>query len=144
LEIDATRKKYTKPLCLVSFYDKDNDKVLKFLTNNFKFAASTIAKTYKARWDIEKFFRWIKQNLKMKTFCGASKNAVMLQIWAAMIYYLLLHFIKFQTKSAWEILELSRRIQALLLDNRSFLDLLSKNFTNKPKPYNYVVQLNLF
>ena len=139
MEIDATRKKYTKPLRLVSFYDKDNDKVLKFLTNNFKFASSTIAKTYKARWDIEKFFRWIKQNLKMKTFYGTSKNAVMLQIWAAMIYYLLLHFIKFQTKSAWGILELSRRIQALLLDNRSFLDLLSKNFTNKPKSHNYVV-----
>ncbi len=63
-----------------------------------KLAASTIAAIYKSRWQIELFFKWIKQNLKIKSFLGTSKNAVMTQIWVAMSYYLLLTYIKYQTK----------------------------------------------
>tara|TARA_B000000609_G_scaffold155128_1_gene145701 strand:- start:223 stop:516 length:294 start_codon:yes stop_codon:yes gene_type:complete len=79
-----------------------------FLTNNFKLAAITIAQIYKARWHIERFFKWIKQNLNIKTFLGPSKNAVLSQIWVAMIDTLLLAYIKFQTKSSFSILKLSR------------------------------------
>jgi hypothetical protein len=137
-------KAYPDKLRLVTVYDDKTDKTYQFLTNNFKFAATTIADIYKSRWQIETFFRWIKQNLKIKTFFGRSKNAVMLQIWAAMIYYLLLSWLKFQTKIAWEILELSRRIKSTLFENLSLLDLLACNFENKDEPQQRAVQLTLF
>ncbi len=70
-----------------------------FITNNFQLAPTTIAAIYKQRWQIELFFKWIKQNLKIKTFLGTSKNAVMAQVWVAMIYYLLLAYIKFMSKA---------------------------------------------
>ena len=69
-----------------------------FLTNNFRLAARTIADIYKARWQVELFFKWIKQNLKIKSFVGTSKNAVMTQIWIALCVYLLLAFLKFQSR----------------------------------------------
>lgn len=137
-------KDYPEHLRLVTFYDADNDKVLKFLTNNFKLAASTIAGIYKSRWQIETFFRWIKQNLKIKSFLGTSKNAVMAQVWAAMIYYLLLSWMKFQMKIAWPILELGRRINAALFETGLILNLLSENFTRTHKLNDYAAQLNLF
>jgi len=65
-----------------------------FLTNNFLLPADTIAALYKARWEIELFFKWIKQNLKVKSFYGTSPNAVKTQIWIAMIVYLILAIIK--------------------------------------------------
>ena len=65
------------------------------MTHHFKLAVSTIASIYKARWQIELFFKWIKQNLKIKSFLGASRNAVLTQIWIAMCVYLLLSDIKF-------------------------------------------------
>ncbi|MCB1986375.1 MAG: transposase [Burkholderiales bacterium] len=70
-----------------------------FLTNHFKLAARTIGDVYKARWRVELFFKWIKQNLKIKSFVGTSKNAVMTQIWIALCVYLLIAFIKFQSKN---------------------------------------------
>ena len=69
-----------------------------FLTNNFKLAARTIADIYKARWQVELFFKWSKQNLQVKSFLGASKNAVLTQIWIAMCVYLLLSYIRFLRK----------------------------------------------
>jgi hypothetical protein len=70
-------------------------KVYVVLTNHFRLAAKTIADIYKERWQIEVFFRWIKQNLKIKAFIGNSENAVMTQIYAALIVYLLLCYTKF-------------------------------------------------
>ena len=72
----------------VGYRDPETGKHYVFLTNNFKLAAATIAAIYKSRWQIELFFKWIKQNLKIKTFLGTSKNAVMTQIWIAMCVYL--------------------------------------------------------
>jgi len=105
---------YSKNLRLITFYDKEKDEELYFLTNNFKLAAATIADLYKHRWQIETFFKWIKQNLKIKTFLGTSPNAVMTQVWAAMIYYLLLAFIKFQTKYSYSMHELNWGRQDLI------------------------------
>src|SRR3989338_10883356 len=96
-----------------------------FITNNFKLTASEIALIYKERWQIELFFKWIKQNLKIKTFLGTSKNAVMNQVWAAMIYYLLLSYIKFQTRSRKSLLELTWMVKETLILRRSLLDILS-------------------
>jgi hypothetical protein len=66
-------------------YDEETKKTFFFLTNNFVLAASTIAQIFKSRWQIELFFKWIKQNLKIKSFLGTSKNAVMTQIWVPLI-----------------------------------------------------------
>ena len=119
---------YSKNLRLITFYDKEKDEELYFLTNNFKLAAATIADLYKHRWQIETFFKWIKQNLKIKTFLGTSPNAVMTQVWAAMIYYLLLAFIKFQTKYSYSMHELTRVIGEILMENLSLIEALKLKF----------------
>jgi len=82
-----------------------------FLTNNFKLSAKTIADIYKERWQIEIFFRWIKQNLKIKAFIGNSRNAVMTQIYVALIAYLLLCMFKYLSKIPVGLQNLIRVIQ---------------------------------
>lgn len=89
-----SKAKYPKRLRRVSFRDETQDRTLVFLSNNFTFSAETIAALYKARWEIELFFKWIKQNLKVKSFFGTSPNAVKTQIWIAMIVYLILAILK--------------------------------------------------
>jgi transposase len=115
------------PLRLIRYYDKDSDRTLEFLTNNTTFAATTIAEIYKSRWQIEAFFKWIKQNLKIKTFLGTTENAVLSQIWVAMIYYLLLAYIKYQTKYGRSLFYLHRLIKETLLDRITLVDLLNLN-----------------
>ncbi len=100
-------KNYPDELRLIGFRDPETEKELVFLTNNLSLSAYTITQIYKARWQIELFFKWIKQNLKIKSFLGTSKNAVLTQIWVAMCYYLLLSYIKYQTKYSYSLLELS-------------------------------------
>ena len=118
---------YPEVLRMVKYYDIKTDKIYTFITNNFKFAAKTIADIYKDRWQIELFFKWIKQNLKIKSFLGTTQNAVMTQIWVAMIVYLIYSYMKFQTKSAFSILDFSRIIKETLFQKVSILDLLSLN-----------------
>jgi IS4 transposase len=118
-------KKYNKKLRRIKYFDKDKKKEYTYLTNNFDLTAKQIADIYKDRWQIELFFKWIKQNLKIKTFLKTSQNAVMTQIWIAMIYYLLLAYIKFQTKFTKSLLELTRMIKETLMMRRNLIDLLS-------------------
>ncbi len=125
LEGPLTRHKYPGDLRLIRFYDEERRKTLTFLTNNFRLAATTIAQIYKSRWQIELFFKWIKQNLKIKSFLGTSKNAVLTQIWVAMCYYLLLTYIKYQTKYGYSLLQLSRMIRETLFDRKSLIDILT-------------------
>ena len=120
-----TKNYYSKELRMIEFYDEETKKHLIFLTNNMKLAASTIATIYKSRWQIELFFKWIKQNLKIKSFLGTSKNAVMTQIWVAMSYYLLLTYIKYQTKYAHSLLTLSRLIRETLFERKNLIDILT-------------------
>ena len=120
-----TKSKYSKELRVIRYYDEERQKTLTFLTNNFRFAATTIAQIYKSRWQIELFFKWIKQNLKIKSFLGTSKNAVMTQIWVAMCYYLLLTYIKYQTKYGFSLLQLSRVIREMLFERKALIDILT-------------------
>lgn len=115
---------YPEDLRLIEYHDEENDITYKFFTNNFDFSAKTIADIYKARWQIELFFKWIKQHLKIKTFFGTSKNAVMTQIWIAMIYYLLLAWIKNQTKFKGSLLDLTRMLGEVLLQNVSIINII--------------------
>lgn len=85
---------YPEPLRRVRFYDRENDRHLTFLTNNFLLPALMIAQLYKLRWQVELFFRWIKQNLRIKSFYGTSENAVRTQIWVAITVYALVAVIK--------------------------------------------------
>ncbi|MEA1988793.1 MAG: IS4 family transposase [Pseudomonadota bacterium] len=112
------------PLRRIGYRDPETGQQYFFLTNNFKLAASTIAKIYKARWDIELFFKWIKQNLKIKSFVGTSKNAVMTQIWVAMCMYLLLAYIKFSSKLNLSFQQILRLLQLNLFERRDLLLLL--------------------
>ena len=89
-----SKTKYPEPLRRVRFYDRENDRHLIFLTNNFLLPALTIAKLYKLRWQVELFFRWIKQNLRIKSFYGTSENAVRTQIWVAIAIYALVAIIR--------------------------------------------------
>ena len=94
-----------------------------FLTNNFSLAAKTIADIYKARWQVELFFKWIKQNLRIKSFVGTSPNAVMTQIWIAVCVHLMLAYLKFVNKMSWTMSQILRLLQLNLFDRRPLLDL---------------------
>lgn len=118
---------YPDALRRVTWKDEETGMVYQFITNNFKLAAEQIALMYKNRWQIEIFFKWIKQNLKIKSFLGTSKNAVLSQVWVAMIFYLLLAYIKFQTRFKGSLLELTRMIRETLMMRRQIIDLLSLN-----------------
>lgn len=118
------KKECDIPLRRVSYRDPESGKRYVFLTNNFKLSAKTIADIYKERWQIELFFKWIKQNLKIKTFLGTSKNAVLTQIWIAMIVYLMLAYIKFSSKLAISLQTITRLLQLNLFERRDIRTLL--------------------
>jgi putative transposase len=119
-----TAKKGPIQLRRIAYRDAQTGKRYVFLTNNFTLAARTIADIYKARWQVELFFKWIKQNLKIKSFVGTSKNAVMTQIWIAMCMYLLLAFIKFQSKLTRSMQQILRLLQLNLFEKRDLMALL--------------------
>jgi hypothetical protein len=144
LTSDQKGKEYPKELRLVEFEDPETDKIFLFLTNNFKLSPYTIAQIYKARWQIELFFKWIKQNLKIKSFLGCTKNAVLTQIWIAMCYYLLLSYIKYQTKYKYSLLELTRVLKEAIFLRVSLIDLLSLKTKDLHKIRSPSSQLTLF
>jgi hypothetical protein len=94
LTVYQSARDYPETLRLVRFFDSENKKRMTFLTNNFLLDALTIAKLYKCRWQIELFFKWIKQHLRIKSFFGTSENAVKTQIWIAISVYVLVAIIK--------------------------------------------------
>jgi len=117
-------KKCPVQLRRIGYRDSVTGKHYVFLTNNFKLAARTIADIYKARWQVELFFKWVKQNLKIKSFVGTSKNAVMTQIWIALCMYLLLAFLKFQSKLTKSMQQILRLLQLNLFEKRDMMALL--------------------
>lgn len=112
------------PLRIVSFCDPETGKHYEFLTNSLDLKAITVAELYKERWKIEQFFRWIKQNLKIKTFLGTSANAVLTQIWIALCIYLLLSFMKYKAKLGISISKIVRLLHLNLFARRSLTELL--------------------
>jgi len=94
LVTQKSKKGYPERLRRVSFVDKERNKRLVFLTNHFEIPAETVAAVYKQRWQVELFFKWIKQHLRIKSFIGTSVNAVKSQIWIALCIYLLVAITK--------------------------------------------------
>ena len=127
----TTSKRCPIPLRRIRYRDAATGKRYEFLTNNFSLAASTIAAIYKSRWQIELFFKWIKQNLKIKSFLGTSKNAVMTQIWIALCVYLLIAYLKFVSKSTKSMQQILRLLQMNLFEKWCIHDLLHGRSTEK-------------
>jgi IS4 transposase len=94
LATKESRRRYPQPLRRVRYRDPDTKKRFSFLTNNFALPALTIALLYKSRWQVELFFKWIKQHLRIKAFYGISENAVKTQVWIALSVYVLVAIVK--------------------------------------------------
>ena len=128
---------YSKKLRLVVYYDKKIKKTFRFVTNNFNIKSEEIAAIYKDRWQIELFFKWIKQHLKIKKIISTSENGLKIQIWIALITYLLLMIIKLKLTINYNMFELLRRIQDCLNTRIDIYELLSMKFQDKiPKQDN--------
>ena len=127
-------EKCPHPLRRVVVLDKEHDREIVLLTNQMTFAASTIGAIYKERWQIELFFKAIKQNLKIKTFVGTSENAVKTQIWIALIAILLLKFLQMKARWSWSLSNLSALLRLNLLTQRDLWDWLHAPFAIPPDP----------
>jgi len=119
----------------VEVYDAEKDTTFVFLTNNLKLGSTTIAAIYKDRWQIELFFKALKQNLKIKTFVGTSANAVKIQIWTALIAMLILRFLQLQSQFKWSLSNLVALLRMNLFTHRDLWTWLNKPFEIPPVPY---------
>jgi len=125
------RKDCPHRLRRVEVWDKENERTIVLLTNHLDFGATTVATIYKDRWQIEIFFKTIKQNLKIKTFVGTSKNALLIQIWTALITILLLKYLKFHSKMKWSLSNLIAMLRYNLFTYRDLWLWLDKPFEVK-------------
>lgn len=121
---------------------EDKQEELVLVTNNFKLAASTIAAIYKERWQVELFFKLLKQNLKIKTFVGTSANAVRIQIWTALIAVLIVRYLQFRSKFRWAVSNLIALLRWNLFTYRSLWEWIDRPFDTPPDP-GQQLQLNL-
>lgn len=121
------------PIRRIGFRDPATGKHYVFITNQFKWSAQTIADIYQQRWQVELFFKWIKQNLKIKAFLGISQNAVMTQVLVALCLYLLLAYLKFQSRISKSLQQILRLLQTNLFIRRPLLELL-KPIQPQPPP----------
>ena len=125
LNSKVSKAKYAKRLRRVSLWDEKNKQVIELITNNMTWTANTISELYKSRWQVEIFFRDIKQLLHIKSFVGTSKNAVMTQIWTALITILILKALKAMAKCGWHLSNLVAFIRLNLfvkIDLQTWLD----------------------
>lgn len=119
---------------LVTIWLEDKQEELVLLTNNFKLAASTIAAIYKERWQIELFFKLLKQQLKIKTFVGTSANAVRIQIWTALIAVLIVRYLQFRSHFKWALSNLVALLRWNLFTYRNLWGWLNRPFDTPPEP----------
>lgn len=132
------------PLRRVTIWDEEKERQIVFLTNIMHLAASTVAAIYKDRWQIELFFKAIKQNLKIKSFVGTSENAVKTQIWTALIAMLILKFMQLKSTFNWSLSNLAAMFRMNLLTYRDLWKWLDNPFGIPPNPPPSTGQLTLF
>ena len=125
-----TKKLYPKPIRKIKYYDAEYHHTYEFITNDVEMGAQEIADIYKRRWQVELFFKWIKQNLKIKSFWGTSMNAVYSQIWVALIISVLLWICKTIDGITASVHQLLQMMKTTLLSKSSILELC----TAKPPP----------
>ena len=138
-----TSRLYPDPLRRVSFYDAEDDRRFVFLTNNFTLPAQTIAELYKCRWQVELFFKWIKQNLHIKSFYGTSDNAVRAQVWIAISVYVLVAIVKKELGLERSLSEILQILSLSLFEKTPLFPLLGEQKLQDPEPP-FPNQLNLF
>ena len=144
LTIAKSKKLYPEELRLVEFYDEINDELLVFLTNNFEVSALEVANLYKNRWQIEVFFKWIKQNLTVKKLWGQSVNAVKIHLWVAICTHLIVAYVKHIMHSPLSIYEVSQILSTSLFDKTPIRYLLNESNKSQIKQNQNVKELSLF
>jgi hypothetical protein len=134
---------YPDPLRKVSYFDAERNKRLKFLTNNFTLPALTIAQIYKCRWQVELFFKWIKQHLRIKAFYGTSENAVKTQIWIAVSVYVLVAIVRKRLGLEATLYQILQILSVTLFEKTSILRALQDD-NSQSDLLDYSNQLILF
>ena len=124
LTIAKSKRLYPAKLRIVEFYDSENDELLVFLTNNFEVSALEVARLYQNRWQIEIFFKWIKQHLTVKTLWGRSENAVKIHLWIAICTYLIVAYVKVMLNSEYSIYQIMQILNVSIFDKTPLRDLL--------------------
>ena len=136
-------RRYPDPLRRIHYFDAQKDLRLIFLTNNFHLAALTIAELYRARWQVELFFRWIKQHLHIRAFYGTTENAVKTQVWIAITVYVLVAILKKQLQldlSLYKILQ----ILSITIFEKTPISLALSQYNNQVPEPDPRIQLDLF
>jgi len=133
LSSEKARRKCKQQLRRLEVWDERKQEVVVLLTNHLKFGASTIAAIYKDRWQIEMFFKALKQNLKVKTFVGTSANAVRIQIWTALIAMLLLKYLQFKSRLGWALSNLVALLRWNLFTYRDLWAWLDNPYETPPE-----------
>ena len=128
------QKKCPHLLRRVIVWDPEKEREIVLLTNHLKFGATTISAIYKERWQIEIFFKTLKQHLKVKTFVGASENALRIQIWTALIALLLLKYLHYLSKANWSFSNLTTILRLNLFTYRDLQEWLNEPFGQPPIP----------
>ncbi len=142
--IPKSKQLYPENLRIVEFYDQENNELLVFITNNFEVSAIEVTSLYKNRWQIEVFFKWIKQNLTVKKLWGHSENAVKIHLWVAICTHLMVAYIKHITNSPLSIYEILQVLNTSLFDKTPIRELLNHNWEVQIKQNNEVKELLLF
>jgi len=143
LTVFYSRQGFDAPLRRVRFKDPESGKTLVFLTNNFALPALTITQLYRCRWQIELFFKWIKQHLRIKAFFGTTENAVKTQIWIAVSVYVLIAIVKKRLNVSASLYELLQILSLTVFERVPLIQL----FTQHDPAHDYIIpqnQLNLF
>jgi hypothetical protein len=138
-----TASAYPQPLRRVKYHDAQSGKTFNFLTNNFAITAQTLADLYRYRWQVELFFKWIKQHLRIKSFFGTSENAVKTQIWIAISVYVLVAIIKKRLDIQADLYTILQILSLTLFERTSLIQLLT-NVVHTTEDLNMPNQLTLF
>jgi len=139
----ASARAYPEAMRRICYFDAENNRRLKFLTNNFALPALTIAQLYKQRWQVELFFRWIKQHLRIKAFYGTSANAVRTQIWIAVAVYVLVAIVRKRLKLRASLYQILQILSVTLFEKTPILRTLQE-IDSDYDLYDPGNQLNLF
>jgi hypothetical protein len=138
-----TAQRYPDPLRRIGYFDTEKDSRLTFLTNNFLLSPLTIAQLYRTRWQVELFFRWIKQHLRIKAFYGTSENAVKTQVWVALSVYVLVAIVKKQLGLDLSLYKILQILSVTIFEKTPILEGFF-NFADETENLNLGKQLNLF
>ncbi len=138
-----SRERYPQPLRRVGYRDAQSDRRFDFLTNHFAVPATTVAELYRHRWQVELFFKWIKQHLRIKSFFGTSENAVKTQLWNAVAVYVLVAIVKKRLNVSTDLYTILQILSLTLFEKIPLIHLLAKTEYN-PNNQHLLNQLNLF